>query len=45
MKFEIQKSDFLKLLQKTQNVIEKRNTMPILSNALLVAERRNPHFC
>ncbi|MDZ4677292.1 MAG: DNA polymerase III subunit beta [Oligoflexia bacterium] len=39
MKFEIQKSDFLNLLQKTQNIIEKRNTMPILSNALLVAEK------
>jgi len=38
MKFEIQKNDFLKLLQKTQNIIEKRNTMPILSNALLIAE-------
>src|ERR1700678_2176106 len=39
MKFEIQKNDFLKLLQKTQNIIEKRNTMPILSNALLIAEK------
>ncbi len=39
MKFEIEKADFLKILQKTQNVIEKRNTMPILSNALLVAEK------
>lgn len=39
MKFEIQKSDFLRILQKTQNIIEKRNTMPILSNALLVAEK------
>jgi DNA polymerase-3 subunit beta len=38
MKFEILKNDFLKLLQKTQNIIEKRNTMPILSNILLVAE-------
>lgn len=38
MKFKIDKNDFLKLLQKTQNVIEKRNTMPMLSNALLVAE-------
>jgi DNA polymerase-3 subunit beta len=38
MKFEILKNDFLKLLQKTQNIIEKRNTMPILSNVLLVAE-------
>jgi DNA polymerase III subunit beta len=39
MKFEIEKNDLLKLLQKTQNIIEKRNTMPILSNALLVAEK------
>src|ERR1700735_2626189 len=39
MKFEIHKNDFLKLLQKTQTIIEKRNTMPILSNALLVAEK------
>jgi DNA polymerase III subunit beta len=39
MKFQIEKNDFLRLLQKTQNIIEKRNTMPILSNALLVAEK------
>ena len=39
MKFEIHKSDFIKLLHKTQNIIEKRNTMPILSNALLIAEK------
>lgn len=38
MKFEIQKSDLLRLLQRTQNVIEKRNTMPILANALFVAK-------
>ncbi|MBK9293695.1 MAG: DNA polymerase III subunit beta [Oligoflexia bacterium] len=39
MKFKIDKNDFLKLLQKTQNIIEKRNTMPMLSNALLSAEK------
>lgn len=39
MKFKIDKNDFLKLLYKTQNVIEKRNTMPMLSNALIVAEK------
>jgi len=38
MKFEIQKNDLLKLLQKTQNIIEKRNTLAVLSNALLVAQ-------
>jgi DNA polymerase-3 subunit beta len=38
VKFEIQKTDFLKLLQETQNIIEKRNTMPILANVLLKAE-------
>lgn len=39
MKFKIQKNDFLKLLQKTLNIIEKRSTMQILTNALLIAER------
>jgi len=41
MKFEIHKDDFVRLLQKTQNVIEKRNTMPVLSNVLLVAEKEH----
>lgn len=39
MKFEIQKEDFVRLLQRTQNVIEKRNTMPVLANVLIVAEK------
>ncbi|MCC6276674.1 MAG: DNA polymerase III subunit beta, partial [Oligoflexia bacterium] len=38
MKIQIERNDLLNLLQKTQNIIEKRNTMPILSNALLVAD-------
>ncbi len=38
MKFKVEKNDFLRLLQKTLNIIEKRSTMQILTNALLVAE-------
>lgn len=37
MKLEIEKSDLLNLLSKTQNIVEKRNTMPILVNVLLEA--------
>lgn len=37
MKIEIQKKDLLNLLSKTQNIVEKRNTMPILVNILLEA--------
>ena len=35
MKIEILKKDLLTLLSKTQNIVEKRNTMPILINVLL----------
>ena len=35
MKIEIQKKDLLGLLSRTQNIVEKRNTMPILVNVLL----------
>ena len=35
MKFKAEKKDLLTLLAKTQNVVEKRNTMPILVNVLL----------
>lgn len=35
MKFKAEKKDLLSLLAKTQNVVEKRNTMPILVNVLL----------
>ncbi len=35
MKFEIQRNEFLKGLQKIQNIVEKRTTMPILSYILI----------
>ena len=35
MKFTIEKSDFIKVLQRIQGIVEKRNTMPILANVLL----------
>ncbi|GFO56790.1 DNA polymerase III subunit beta [Geomonas sp. Red276] len=35
MEFRISKEIFLKALQRIQGIVEKRNTMPILSNALL----------
>ena len=41
MKIEIQKKDLLGLLSRTQNIVEKRNTMPILINVLLEATKDN----
>lgn len=38
MKFKISKSQMLLGLQRVQNVVERRTTMPILSNALLKTE-------
>jgi DNA polymerase-3 subunit beta len=38
MKIEISKRDLLGLIGKTQNIVEKRNTMPILVNVLLEAD-------
>ncbi len=38
MKLQIEQSVFLTLLSRTQNIVEKRNTMPILINVLLDAE-------
>lgn len=38
MKIEIQKKDLLNLIGKTQNIVEKRNTMPVLVNILLEAD-------
>lgn len=38
MKLEIEKKDLLNLIGKTLNIIEKRNTMPVLVNVLLEAE-------
>jgi DNA polymerase-3 subunit beta len=37
MEFKIDKETFLKALQKVQAIVEKRNTMPILSNVLIEA--------
>lgn len=41
MKLEIEKRDLLNLIGKTQNIVEKRNTMPILVNVLLEADTDN----
>jgi DNA polymerase III subunit beta len=38
MKLTIKKDEILKGLQRIQGVVEKKNTMPILSNMLLTAE-------
>ena len=37
MKFKIEKETFLKGIQRTQSIAEKRSTMPILSNLLIEA--------
>ncbi len=38
MKIEIDKKDLIVLIGKTQNIVEKRNTLPILVNVLLEAD-------
>lgn len=38
MKLKIKKEEILKGLQRIQGIVEKKNTMPILSNMLLIAE-------
>lgn len=38
MKLEIEKNNLLELIGKTQNIVEKRNTMPVLVNVLLDAQ-------
>ena len=38
MKTTIERSAFLKVLNHVQSVVERRNTIPILSNVLLEAE-------
>src|SRR6266568_1081187 len=38
MEFRIDKETFVKALQKVQGIVEKRNTMPILSNVLIEAQ-------
>ncbi len=37
MKFTIDKAAFIKVLQRIQGIVEKRNTMPILANVLIEA--------
>jgi DNA polymerase-3 subunit beta len=43
MEFSISKETFTKALQKVQGIVEKRNTMPILSNALIEASNGMLH--
>lgn len=40
MKIEIEKKELLNLIGKTQNIVEKRNTMPVLVNILLEADQK-----
>ncbi len=37
MKFRIERTAFLRVLQRIQGIVEKRNTMPILANVLINA--------
>lgn len=39
MKLEIEKKDLVSLLSKTQNVVERRNSMPVLVNVLFEAKK------
>ena len=39
MEFKIDKETFLRALQKVQGIVEKKNTMPILSNVLIEASQ------
>jgi|SRR6185312_803265 len=39
MKLEIEKKELMSLIGKTQNIVEKRNTMPVLVNVLLEADQ------
>lgn len=43
MKLTIEKNGFMKVLQRIQGIVEKRNTMPILSNALIEAVNGKLH--
>lgn len=38
MKIEIEKKELIALISKTQNIVEKRNTMPVLINVLIEAK-------
>ncbi len=38
MNFEVEKNEFLKMITRAQNIVEKRNTMPVLVNILIEAK-------
>ena len=38
MRIEIEKKDLLNLIGRTINIVEKRNSMPVLVNVLLEAK-------
>ena len=44
MEFRISKETFLKALQKVQGIVERRNTMPILSNVMIEASSGQIHI-
>ncbi len=44
MKFTIERAALIKALGHVQSVVERRNTIPILSNVLLSAERGGVSF-
>ena len=44
MEFIIDKELFLKSLQKIQGIVEKRTSMPILSNVLIEATESSLHI-
>ena len=41
MKFIVNKSDIFKTLSHLQNIVSKKNTLPILSNILIEAENNS----
>ena len=41
MEFKIDKDEFVKGLHRTQSIVEKKGTMPILLNVLLEAQKES----
>ena len=44
MKFTIERSHFLKTLSHVQSIVEKRNTIPVLSNVRIEAKDSSINF-
>jgi len=44
MKISIERQDLIKALGHVQNVVERRNTIPILSNVLMMADNESLTF-